>query len=170
MKRIAWIILLLSFYAPLVAEAASLQVGAKAPDFNLKDIAGRSFSLNSPLWKGKVLLFVAMPITEAKTNAAVSETIAKEGGVDRTKLGGAAIFAAPSEDALKILKARQKETGKIYLIDSNESVTKFWGLKKGASNVILLDKGRVCLFLFSGKLPGPEIARLVEVIKKYQAR
>jgi predicted transcriptional regulator len=170
MKRPVWIMLLILFCTPLAAKSAPLQVGAKAPDVNLKDITGQSFSLTSSPWKGKVLLFVAMPITEAKTNAAVSETIAKEGGIDRTKLAGAAIFAAPPEDALKILKTRQKETKKIYLIDTNDRVTNLWGLKRGSSNVVLLDKGRVCRFLYSGKLPGVEITRLIQAIKKYQVQ
>ncbi|HMK65979.1 MAG TPA: hypothetical protein VK564_09300 [Thermodesulfobacteriota bacterium] len=170
MKRAVWLMILLLFCTPLAAKAAPLQAGTKAPDINLKDITGQAFSLTSPPWKGKMLLFVAMPITEARTNVAVSESIAKEGGIDRTKLAGAAIFAAPPDDALKILKARQKETGKTYLIDPSETATKLWGLKKGASNVILLDKGRVCRFLYSGKLPGPEIAKLIQTIKKYQAQ
>jgi predicted transcriptional regulator len=164
-------ILLLFLLAVSTATAAPLQVGVKAPDFKLKDITGKEFSLNTPSWKGKGLLFIAMPIKESKTNAAVSEAIAKDAGIDRgTTLAGAAIFAAPPEAALTALKARQEQTGKIYLIDPKESVTKLWGLSRNVSNVVFLDKARVCRYLFPGKLSTAEITKLVQTIKTHQAR
>jgi predicted transcriptional regulator len=152
------------------AGAATMQVGAKAPDFKMKDITGKTFSLQTPAWKGKMLLFMAMPVREAKTNAAVSEAIGQAGGIDRSRLAGAAIFFTPSQEALSVLRDRQKETGKTYLIDSDGTVVNLWGLQPGASNVIVLDKAGVCRYTASGKLSRPEIAKLMEVIKKYQAR
>jgi predicted transcriptional regulator len=170
MRKGAMGILACLLWTVSTAGAATMQVGAKAPDFKLKDITGKTFSLQTPAWKGKMLLFVAMPVKEAKTNAAVSEAIGQEAKIDRTRLAGAAVFFTPSREALSVLKDRQKETGKTYLIDSDGTVVKLWGLQPGASNVIVLDKARVCRYSGSGKLPKPEISRLMEVIKKYQAQ
>ena len=171
MKKNILLILFLLLWLLSSAIASPLQIGGKAPDFKLKDITGKEFSLNAPPWRGKVLLFIAMPIKESKTNAAVSEAIAKDAGIDRgNKLAGAAIFAAPSEAALTALKARQKQTGKIFLIDQDQAVTKLWGLSRGSSNVVFLDKTRVCRYIFPGKLSTAEIAKLVQTIKTYQAR
>ena len=46
-------------------------------------------------------------------NAAVSEEIAKDTGLDKKNIAGAAIFAAPSANALAALKERQKKKGRI---------------------------------------------------------
>ena len=75
MKKFMVALMLMIFWAGSAAYAAPLQFGAKTPDFKLKDVTGQSFSLPAAPWKGKVLLFLVMPIAEARTNAAVSEIV-----------------------------------------------------------------------------------------------
>ena len=109
MKKSILMILFVVFAAVSMATAAPLQVGVKAPDFKLKDTTGKEFSLNAPEWKGKVLLFHAMTTDKSKMNAAVSEEIGRDAGINKKTIAGAAIFAAPSAEAIEVLKDRQKE-------------------------------------------------------------
>ena len=170
MKKIILIFLFVVFGTVSIAAAAPLQVGVKASDFTLKDTTGKEFSLNAPEWKGKVLLFIAMTTDKSKMNAAVSEEIAKDTGVRQKKYAGAAIFAAPSAAAIDVLKDRQKKKRRIYLIDKDDLITRLWGLQPKSSNVVLLDKGRICRFIYKGKIPAAEISKLIQTIKTYQAK
>ena len=170
MKKTILMILLVLFGIVLIASAASLQLGVKAPDFKLKDTTGKEFSLTASEWKGKVLLFVAMTIDNSRMNAAVSEEMAKDAGLDKRNIAGAAIFAAPSAEAFAALKDRQKKKGKIYLIDKDDLITRLWGLQAKSSNVVFLDKGRICRYIYKGKLSAAEIAKLVQTIKTYQVK
>ncbi len=163
-------ILLVLFGTVSMAAAAPLQGGVKAADFKLKDTTGKEFSLNAPEWKGKVLLFIAMTTDNSKMNAAVSEEIGKSAGIDKRNIAGAAIFAASSTAALAALKDRQKKKGKIYLIDKDDLITRLWGLQPKSSNVVFLDKGRVCRYIYKGKLSAAEISKLIQTIKTYQAK
>ncbi len=170
MKKIILIFLFVLFGTVSITTAAPLQVGVKASDFKLKDTTGKEFSLNAPEWKGKVLLFIAMTTDKSKMNAAVSEEIAKDTGLDKRSIAGAAIFAAPSATALAALKERQKKKGKIYLIDKDDLITKLWGLQAKSSNVVFLDKGGICRYIYKGKLSSAEISKLIQTIKTYQAK
>jgi predicted transcriptional regulator len=170
MRKTILTILFVLVWAISFASAAPLKVGAKAPDFKLKDTTDKEFSLNAPEWKGKGLLFIAMTIEESKTNAAVSKEIAKADIVKGNKFAGAAIFFAPSAAASAALRDRQKTTGKIFLIDGNDIMAGLWGLQRNASNVVFLDKGRICRYLYKGKLSEAEFAKLIWTIKTYQAK
>jgi predicted transcriptional regulator len=170
MKKTFLLILLVLFGTVSITTAASLKVGVKAPDFKLKDTTSKEFSLNVPEWKGKNLLFIAMTIDNSRMNAAVSVEIAKDAGIERRNFAGTAIFAAPSADAFATLKDRQKEKRRIYLIDKDDLITRLWGLQPKSSNVVFLDKGRICRYIYKGKLSAAEIAKLIQTIKTYQSK
>lgn len=171
MRKIILTILVVLIWAISSATAAPLKIGGKAPDFKLKDTTDKEFSLNVPGWKGKGLLFIAMTIEESKTNAAVSKEIAKDGGIIRgNKFAGAVIFFAPPDAAYAALRDRQKTTGKIYLIDKGDVMAGLWGLQRKTSNVVFLDKDRICRYFYKGKLSAAEIDKLIQTIKTYQAR
>lgn len=163
-------ILFVLFGTVSIATAASLQVGVKAPHFKLKDTPGKEFSLNAPDWKGKVLLFIAMAMDKSKMNSAVSEEVGKDTGIDRKNMAGAAIFAAPSAAAIEVLKDRQNKKRRTYLIDKDDLITKLWGLQPISSNVVFLDKGMICRYIYKGKLSTTEIAKLVQTIKTYRVK
>jgi predicted transcriptional regulator len=170
MKKTIFMILFVLFGTVSNVTSSPLQVGNKVPDFKLKDTTGKEFSLNAPEWKGKVLLLMGMTTDKSKMNAAVSEEIGKDAGIDKRKLAGAAIFAAPSAEAIEVLKDRQNKKRRIYLIDKDDLITKLWGLQPKSSNVVFLDKGRVCRYIYEGKLSAAEITKLVQAIKTYQVK
>jgi predicted transcriptional regulator len=162
---------------PAKAEAAAkpqegpLTVGVIAKDFKLKDTLGNELTLASPEWKGKVIMFIAMPLDELKTNAAISEAIAKDDSIGKADTyAGSAIFSKPPAVYKAQLRAAQRKTGKFYLMDNDDAVLKLWGLKEKTSTVIVLDKQRVCRYINAGKVPDEKIPDLLKLIKTLQAK
>lgn len=169
MKKAIFLILFVLLWTVSSATAAPLKVGDKAPDFKLIDTLKKEWTLNSPEWKGKVIMFIAMPTDEFRTNAAISEAIYKDKGVDKVnKYAGAAIISRPSIVAKTSLRRAQRKMGKVMLMDEEDVVLKSWGLKAGVSNVIFLDKDRICRYIFNGKVPTDEVAKLMDIVKTYQ--
>jgi predicted transcriptional regulator len=171
MKKTILVILFVLLWAVSSATAAPLKVGDKAPDFKLKDTLGKEWSLAAPEWKGKVILFNCMPTDEFKTNAAVSEGIAKDDGIDKVnKYVGSAIISAPSAVAKAPLRNAQRKMGKVFLMDNDDVVLKSWGLTAGKSTIVVLDKDRVCRYINVGKVPDEKVPDLLKLIKSLQPK
>jgi hypothetical protein len=170
MKKTLVAILFVLLWTVSTAMAAPLTVGAKAPDFNLKDATGQAWSLSSPGWTGKVLLFNCMPVEESKTNADLTTAINADKGIDQVKLySGVGVFSAPSAAVKGTLRSTMKQSGKVFLIDDDDKILGLWGLAPMQSNIVVLDKGRVVRYVNKGKLPAAEIAKIVALIKTLEA-
>ncbi len=157
------------------AVAAELRVGAKAPDFNFKDSKGKAYTLNSPELAGKVVsFFYADPGSKDMNNEAQAALKAAPGIERNTKYKGLGVVnlkASMLPDFLlkKAIASKQKEApDAIILMDPDYSMLNAWGLTNKVSNVIVLDKQRICRYIYKGKLPKAEIDKLINVIKEYQ--
>ncbi len=171
MKKTIFVILFVLLWAVSSAMAAPLKVGDKAPDFKVKDVLGKEWTLAAPEWKDKVLCFFVLTTDEFKTNAAVSEAIAQDNGIDKVnKYAGAAIVSKPSALAKSPLRNAQRKMGKIMLMDNDDAVAKSWGLGEVKNTVIVLDKNRICRYINAGKVPNDKIPEVLKVIKTYQAK
>jgi predicted transcriptional regulator len=69
-----------------------------------------------------------------------------------------------------VIKDKKEKTRAIILIDYDYSIVNLWGMKKQASSVVVLDKERICRYVYSGKLPPEEVTKLINVIKEYQVK
>jgi predicted transcriptional regulator len=56
------------------------------------------------------------------------------------------------------------------LLDYYYTILNLWGLKNDSSDVVVLDKDRICRYIYKGNLPAEEVAKLLKVIKEYQAK
>ena len=61
----------------------------------------------------------------------------------------------------RIIKSKQEKTGAIILVDDNYTILNLWGLKNHSSNVVVLDKERICRYIYKGKLPAAEVEKLI---------
>jgi predicted transcriptional regulator len=178
MKKIALAVLLVLVWTVSLSFAAELRVGDKAPDFKLKDSTGKEYSLDSPQFKGKVLYIAYVDPDEKDTNNHVEDALKKErdsGGLDKTRYEGFGIVnlkasAMPNFLIKSAIKSKQEKTGAIIILDLDYTILNLWGMKNDASNVVVLDKERTCRYLYSGKLPTEELAKMIQVIKEYQAK
>lgn len=170
------VVLLLALLWTVSAAAAELKVGERAPDFKLKDSTGREYSLASAEFAGKVVSVFYVDPDEKDMNVHVEDVLLKDPGLDRNNrykgLGITNLKATvlPNFIIKGIIKGKQEKTGAIILLDYDYTILNLWGLQNDSSNVLVLDKERICRYIFKGKLPPEEVAKVVEVIKEYQAK
>ena len=178
MKKTVFFVLLTLVSTVAVSLAAELRVGDKAPDFKLKDSTGKEYSLDAPQFKGKVLYIAYIDPDEKDMNNHVEDALKKErdsGGLDKTRYEGfgfANLKATnlPNFIIKALIKSKQEKTGAVVLLDYDYTILNLWGLKNDSSEVVVLDKERICRYKYSGKLPPEELAKMIQVIKEYQVK
>jgi predicted transcriptional regulator len=178
MKKTVAFVLIGLFWIVSAAVAAELKVGDKAQDFKLKDSTGNEYSLDHPRFKDKVLYIGYVDPDEKDTNNHVEDALKKEresGGLDKTKYEGFGIANLKATNLpnfiIKVLvKSKQEKTGAIVLLDYDYTILNQWGLKNDSSDVVVLDKERICRYVYNGKLPQEELAKMIRIIKEYQAK
>jgi len=69
-----------------------------------------------------------------------------------------------------VIKNKQEKTGAIILLDDKYTILNLWGLKNHSSDVVVLDKERICRYIYEGKLPEGEVSKMANIIKEYQVK
>ncbi len=173
MRKAALVAALVFFViSPLYAE--DLKVGMKAPDWSFEDADKQMFSMKS--WEGKVLLVTYVDPDEADMNEHLTDAMkkAKDEGVlkDETYNGiGIADCAAtwkPNFAIRLIADSKAKKYNTTVLFDYDGTLRKAWGLKKDASNCILLDKNRVVQYISKGRVPDEDVEPTVKLATELQ--
>lgn len=178
MKKTVVMALFVLLWTTSFSLAAELKVGDKAPDFKLKDSTGKEYRLDHPQFKGKVLYIAYVDPDEKDTNNHVEEALKKEreaGGLDRTRYEGFGIVnlkasGLPNFIIKASIKSKQEKTGAIILLDYEHGILNLWGMKNDSSDVVVLDKERICRYVHHGKLPQDEVTKMIGIIKEYQVK
>jgi predicted transcriptional regulator len=178
MKKIVLVCLMVLLFGVAGATAADLKVGDTAPGFKLNDPKGVEYSLDSPQYKGKVVIVFYNDPGSADLNNELQNALkaARDSGkIDQAKYQGLGI--ANVQDSIvpnfilnRIIKRKQDETKAVILIDPDYTVLNLWGLTRKTSNVVLLDKQRVCRYLYKGKVPSADVAKVVGLVQEYQEK
>lgn len=178
MKKTLLAVLIILLWTVSSVFADELKVGDSAAGFKLKDPAGVEYSLDSPQYKGKVIVvFYADPGSKDVNNDLQNALkAAREAGtLDKKNYEGLGVVnvkdsIVPNFVLRSIIKSKQEETKATILIDPDYAVLNLWGLTKKASNIIMLDKQRVCRYIFKGKVPAADIAKVIALIQEYQVK
>jgi uncharacterized protein len=178
MKKAVVMMLFALVWTVSIAGAAELKIGDKAPDFKLKDSTGKEYSLEDPRFKGKVLYVAYVDPDEKDTNNHVEDTLKKErdsGGLDKARYEGFGIVNLKASNLPNFLikssiKSKQEKTGAVILLDYDFTILNLWGVKNDSSDVVVLDKERICRYVYNGKLPPEELAKMIQIIKEYQIK
>jgi len=148
-----------------------LAVGMKAPDWTFLDAGKKEFTMNS--WAGKVLQVNYVDPDEKDLNEPYNEVIDKAVKVDKridsvffkgigitdcksTWLPNGAIRAIAGNKAKKF-----KTT---ILFDYDAKLQNLWGLPEDNYSVVILDKNRICRFIYKGKIPESENEKIIQMI------
>ncbi|HYA15468.1 MAG TPA: YtfJ family protein [Syntrophales bacterium] len=175
MKRTAVVVLLTLMWS-VSSASMELKVGEKAADFILKDSLGKEYTLNSTEFYGRVVYINYSDISSKDMNKHVDTSLKGDTGIDRKSsyvgFGIANMKASIVPDFIiaRVIKSKQEETGATILLDDNYTILNLWGLKNHSSNVVVLDKNRICRYIYKGKLPPEEVAKLIKIIKDYQVK
>jgi predicted transcriptional regulator len=178
MKKIVFVVLLVLLWTVSSAAAAELKVGDKAADFKLKDSTGKEYSLDVPQFKGKVLYIAYVDPDEKDTNNHVEDALKKEkdsGALDKNRYEGFGIVnlkasMMPNFLIKSAIKSKQEKTGAIIILDLDYTILNQWGLQNDSSEVVILDKERICRYVYHGKLPAEELTKMIQTIKEYQVK
>ena len=176
MKKVPAMVLIMLLCSVLGGFAAELKVGDKAPDFSLKDSKGKAYSLHSPEFQGKVMSVFYVDPDEKDVNSHVEDALLKDPGLERNVrykgLGITNLKASKMPNFLikSVVKSKQEKTGAVILLDDDYTILNLWGLKNDTSSVVILDKDRICRYVYNGKLPAAEVAKVLKIIKEYQVK
>jgi predicted transcriptional regulator len=115
---------------------------------------------------------------EKDTNNHVEDALKKDkesGALDKTRYEGFGIVnlkasGLPNFIIKALIKSKQEKTGAIILLDYDYAILNLWGLKNDSSEVVVLDKERICRYVYHGKLPVEELTKMLQTIKEYQAK
>lgn len=176
MKR-AWIWLALAallMAAPAAAE--ELKVGMKASDWSFPDADGKQFTMDT--WAGKVLSISYVDPDESDLNEHYTDALkkAKDDGRlsdEHYKAFGIADCAAtwkPNFAIKAIAGNKAKKYNTTILFDTDATLRNAWGLAKDTSNVIILDKDRVCRAIVRGRVPDDQVETLVQLVVDLQSK
>jgi predicted transcriptional regulator len=176
MKKTIIAVFFVLLCSALTAQAIELKVGEKAPDFLLKDSLGNVYTLDSPEFKGKVLSIFYVDPHEKDLNSYAENTLLANDGLDRKNgykylcIANLKASKLPNLIIKREIKNKQEKTGSIILLDLDYGIIKEWGLRNHSSDVVVLDKERICRYVYNGKLPSEEVEKLINVIKEYQVK
>jgi uncharacterized caspase-like protein/predicted transcriptional regulator len=158
--------------------AGDLKVGGRAAGFNLKDSEGVEYTLDSPQYKGKVVVvFYNDPGSADLNNELQNALIAARdsGKIDKTFYQGLGIANVSDSMVPNFLirsgiKRRQEKSKSVILIDPDYTLLNLWGLTSKTSNIIMLDKQRICRYLYKGKVPAADVEKVIALIQEYQEK
>jgi predicted transcriptional regulator len=178
MARLVLISALAVLLTGSTAAAGELKVGDRAADFTLQDPTGKSYTLEAPEFRGKVLSIFYVDPDESDMNEHVSEALKKAADdkiLDRTYYKGFGVTNLkatwkPNVIIKAIVKGKQEKYQTTILLDYDYTILNLWGLQNDSSNLVVLDKERICRYLYKGKIPDPETPRIIALIKEYQGK
>jgi predicted transcriptional regulator len=170
-----WAVLIVLISSTIAVYATELKVGEKAPNLSLKDSQGNVFTLDSPEFRGKVLSVFYINPDARDLNRHVENALIKDNELDRQtsyksfNITNLKAGRLPNFVYKSVIKNQREKTGDVILLDYDYTVSNLWGLKKH-SDVVVLDKERICRYVYNGKLPPAEVEKLIKVIKEYQVK
>jgi predicted transcriptional regulator len=174
-KAFAVIFFVLLWSAPF-AWADELKIGEKALNFSLQDYSGKIYTLDSQELQGRVISIFYNDPDKKNWNKHVEDALHKDDGLDRKNnykglyITNLKASKLPNLIIKRVIKSKQQTTGSVILLDLDYSIIKAWGLKNYSSDIVVLDKERICRYLYNGKLPPEEVEKLISVIKEYQVK
>ncbi len=174
MPRLSILTLLLSAIA-IPGTAHALEVGEKAPDFELSDAHGRTFRLSS--FKRKILTVFYEGSTSRGQNAwlkAQYRQLRRSGKIDRRLVQTIAV-ANFKESALpdSVIRAAirfRTDKKKTVLLDEHGHLMRKWGLRNGRSNIYVFDQERRLVWKSTGPLTKAQARRFLRFLRRLAAR
>jgi predicted transcriptional regulator len=176
MKKASVVVFFVLLWSASFAWADELKIGEKAPNFSLQDYSGKVYTLDSQEFQGRVISIFYNDPDKKTWNRHVEDVLLKDDGLNRKNnymslcITNLKASKLPNLIIKRVIKSRQEKTGSVILLDSDYNIIKTWGLKNYSSDIVVLDKERICRYVYNGKLPPEEVEKLISVIKEYQVK
>jgi len=176
MKKIILVLISVLFLISSPVMAGELEVGTKASDWSFKDSEKKEFTMES--WAGKVLMINYVDPDESDLNEHFNDAMKKakdDGRLNSENYKGMGIADCAAtwqpDFAIRIIAGKKAKKFKtVILFDYDATLRNAWGLKKDTSNIIILDKNRVCRAIVRGKVPDDQVAKLIQLCVDLQSK
>lgn len=149
----------------LILQIAGVQaentVGGKAPEFTLRDQFEKTVSLQQ--YAGRAVVLIASDKEGSSQNAAWNKAVKGKYADEVAVQGIADVSSAPFFLKGRIRKDLRRDAESI-LLDWKGEVFKAYGMKKGVSNVILIDREGMIRHRTSGPAVPDAVQELFEMI------
>jgi len=170
-KLIFTLFFTLMAFASLIAQTVKLEVGSKAQAWMFTDANKKEFTMDS--WTGKVLQVNYVDPDEQDLNEAYNEVLDKAVKVDKIidSVYFKGIGVVDTKSTWKpngLIRAIAGNKAKKYkttiLFDYKGTLHELWGMPKDSYSVVILDKNRICRYVYSGKIPESENEKIIQLI------
>ncbi len=176
MKKIIFMLVVSMFLIATPVLAGELEVGTKASDWSFKDSDKKDFTMES--WAGKVLMINYVDPDESDLNEHFNDAMKKakdDGRLNSANYKGMGIADCaatwkPNFAIRAIAGKKAKKFKTVILFDYKATLRTAWGLKKDTSNIIILDKNRVCQAIVRGRVPDEQVSTLVQLAVDLQSK
>jgi predicted transcriptional regulator len=171
MKKILTTMLLVFITACMLTGQQKLTVGMKAPEWKFTDADKKEFTMDS--WAGKVLQINYVDPDESELNEPFNEAVNKAVDIDkrisRDHFKGFGIVDTkstwkPNGLIRTIAGKKAKKFDTTILFDYEGTLQSLWGMPKDNYSVVILDKNRVCRYIYNGKIPETENEKIIQLI------
>jgi len=155
----------------LVAQTGKLEVGMKAPEWVFPDADKNDFTMDS--WQGKVLQINYVDPDESDLNDPFNDAIDKAADVDKIinkdYFKGFGIVDTkstwkPNGLVRMIAGKKAKKYDTTILFDYKGTLHEIWGMPKDNYTVVIVDKNRICRYLYSGKILESDNEKIIQMI------
>lgn len=155
----------------LFGQSGKLEVGTKVPAWMFTDANKKEFTMDS--WAGKVLQVNYVDPDEQDLNEAYNEVLDKAVKIDKTidsvYFKGIGVVDTkstwkPNGLIRSIAGKKAKKYKTTILFDYKGTLQEVWGLPRDSYSVVILDKNRVCRYVYSGKIPESENEKIIQMI------
>jgi predicted transcriptional regulator len=176
MKKIFVAFLFVLLWNTFPVWADELKIGEKVPNFALKDSSETIYTLDSKEFQGRVISVFYIEPSKKSWNKHVEAALLEDKELDRknnylglyiSNLKGSKM---PNLIMKRVIKNNEENTDSLILLDKDYSIIKAWGLNNHSSDIVVLDKEKICRYVYKGKLPPEEVEKLISVIKEYQVK
>ena len=176
MKKIILVLISVLFLISSPVLAGELEVGVKASDWSFKDSDKKEFTMES--WAGKVLMTNYVDPDESDLNEHFTDAMKKakdDGRLNNENYKGIGIADCaatwkPNFAIRAIAGKKAKKYKTVILFDYKATLRTAWGLKKDTSNIIILDKNRVCQAIVRGRVADDQVETLVQLVVDLQSK
>ena len=176
MKKIILLLVASMFLIGTPVLAGELEVGKKASGWSFKDSNKKEFTMES--WEGKVLSINYVDPDESDLNEHFNDALKKakdDGRLNSENFKGIGIVDCaatwkPNFAIRSIAGKKAKKFKTVILFDYKATLRTAWGLKKDTSNIIILDKKRVCQAIVRGRVADDQVETLVQLVEDLQSK
>jgi predicted transcriptional regulator len=171
MKKLIFTLFFVFSLTSLAGQTGKLEVGMNASDWVFTDADKNEFRMDS--WPGKVLQINYVDPDESDLNDPFNDAIDKatdiDKRIDKEFFKGFGIVDTkstwkPNSLIRMIAGNKAKKYDTTILFDYKGILQETWGLPKDSYTVVIVDKNRICRYIYSGKIPESENEKIISLI------